>query len=113
MLFKRTKNKFNSCLVALFIGLATLTSCEDAIYIGPQDEITESNAIENLEDLQSALIGVYATMGANNDVYWNSLFTDELRLPSTNNGQGIQVHTWSINSGDNTAAGLYGSRLFI
>lgn len=109
MLFKRTKNKFNSCLIALFIGLATLTSCEDAIYIGPQDEITESNAIENLEDLQSALIGVYSTMGANNDVYWNSLFTDELRLPSTNNGQGIQVHTWSINSGDNTAAALYGS----
>lgn len=109
MLFRKINNTVKPFFIGVFTIFTLVTSCQDAIDIGPDDEITESNAIENLDDLQSALIGVYASIGGNSNVYWNSLFSDELRLPSTNNGQGIQVHTWSINSGDATASGLYGS----
>ena len=109
MLYKRSKNIVKYSFVVAIVALVFFSSCQDAIDIGPDDEITESNAIENLQDLESALTGVYASMGGSTNVYWNSLFTDELRLPPSNNGQGIQVHTWSINSGDGTASGLYGS----
>lgn len=109
MLRKNFKIKSIKIAAVLMFTLVGFTSCEDAYEIDPADEIVESNAITNLSDVQSALIGAYSTMGANTSVYWNSLFTDELQLPSSNNGQGIQVHTWSINSDNGEASGLYSS----
>ncbi|MGR7812316.1 RagB/SusD family nutrient uptake outer membrane protein [Lacinutrix undariae] len=100
--------KIKFLTVAMICGVA-FTSCNDAIYIDPADEIVESNAITTVDDFESATIGVYATMGGASSVEWNSLFTDELQLPASNNGNGIQVHTWSINTSTTEAATLYGS----
>jgi hypothetical protein len=77
--------------------------------VDPDDEILESTAIVNLVDFRAAAIGVYATVPANGGVSWNSWFTDELQLPASNTGQGIQVHNWAIVSDDGTAGGLYSS----
>ncbi|MCK7588948.1 RagB/SusD family nutrient uptake outer membrane protein [Subsaxibacter sp. CAU 1640] len=105
---KKIKNNIRVVATALVIGVA-FSSCNDAIDVGPDDEIVESNAITTVNDVETATIGVYGTLAANNAIYWNSLFTDELKLPSSNNGQGIQVHTWSINTSDGTAAGIFGN----
>lgn len=106
----KLKYKVRAIAIALMIGM-TFASCNDAIDVGPDDEIVESNAITNVDDVGRATIGVYGTLAANNAINWNSLFTDELKLPASNTGQGIQVHTWSINSGDNTAAGIFSNYL--
>jgi len=98
--------KIKFLTIAMACGVA-FTSCNDAIDVAPADEILESNAITDLTELESAAIGVYASIGANSPIYWNSLFTDELQLTPSNNGAGIQVHTWSITSGDDTATGIY------
>ncbi|RED43315.1 putative outer membrane starch-binding protein [Winogradskyella eximia] len=101
--------KLGSSLVLLMLSLSLFTSCEDAYNIGPDDEITESNAITSLTDFRDGVIGVYAFMPANSAISWNSWFTDELQLPSSNNGQGVQVHTWSITTSDATVLSLYNS----
>ncbi len=105
---KNIKNNIKAGVIALMVGM-TFSACNDAIDVGPDDEIVESNAITNIDDVASATIGVYGTLAANNAVYWNSLFTDELKRPDSNNGQGVQVHSWSINSSDGTAAGIFGN----
>lgn len=87
----------------------TFTACNDAIFVDPADEIVESNAILNLADVQSAVIGAYGSIPATTNIAWNAWFTDELKLGADNNGQGIQVHTWSINSDDGNANTLFSS----
>lgn len=107
-IIEKLKNNVRTFVMVLMVGMA-FSSCNDAIDVGPDDEIVESNAITNVDDVASATIGVYGTLAANNAIYWNSLFTDELKLPDSNNGQGIQVHTWSITTSDGTAAGIFGN----
>ncbi|GAB2780089.1 RagB/SusD family nutrient uptake outer membrane protein [Salinimicrobium soli] len=91
----------------LFASLLLLGSCDNAIDVAPADEIVESNAITNVKDVGDAVIGVYSTVSNTSDLYWDALFTDELTIAPQNNGQGIQVHTWSITSGEGN--GIYGS----
>lgn len=100
--------KLNKILL-LFVSISMLWSCNDAIDIAPADEIVESVAITNVSEAGEAVIGVYATVTNASPVYWNALFTDELVISAGNNGQGIQTHTWSINSGNGESAGIYAS----
>lgn len=103
------RKTLGSSIVLLLLSLSLFTGCEDAYQVGPDDEITESNAITSLTDFRDGVIGVYANMPANSAISWNSWFTDELQLPESNNGQGIQVHTWSITTSDNTAQAIFNS----
>ncbi len=93
--------------ISLVLLLVTIYSCEDAINVLPKDEITESNALENVKDINDATIGVYAAISGSNIISWNSRFTDNLRKGNGNRGQGVQVHTWSINSSTNEAEALW------
>jgi hypothetical protein len=90
-----------------------LSSCSDAYDVDPGDEITDENAITNVADLESALTGVYASIGGRSFIEWSAYFTDETRKGDLNAGQGVQVHTWSINSGNTEAesyySGIYGT----
>jgi hypothetical protein len=89
-----------------FVGLL-FTSCEDAYNVEPDDEILESNAITSVADLEKAAIGLYGTVSGSNLISYSSRFTDDLRLPADNRGQGVQVHTWDINSGSNSPTGIW------
>lgn len=104
---KKIKNLFLSAVI-----LTSLFSCEDAYRIDPADEITDQNAIVNMDDLGRAVLGVYSRVGTridgDNFIAWSAYFTDECKKPQSNRGQGVQVHTWSINSGTNEAEKYYG-----
>tara|TARA_B100001093_G_scaffold61350_1_gene51641 strand:+ start:2815 stop:4206 length:1392 start_codon:yes stop_codon:yes gene_type:complete len=89
-----------------FVGLL-FTSCEDAYNVEPDDEILESNAITSVADLEKAAIGLYGTVSGTNLIAYSSRFTDDLRLPADNRGQGVQDHTWDINSGSNSPTGIW------
>lgn len=86
-----------------------LSSCDDALFIDPQDEIVDDNAIENVDDVEDGVIGVYASMSYVPIIAWNSIFTDELFKPDSNNGQGVQVHAWSINPSTTEADDVFGN----
>ena len=89
-----------------FVGLL-FTSCEDAYNVEPDDEILESNAITSVSDLDKAAIGLYGFVSGSNLISYSSRFTDDLRLPADNRGQGVQVHTWNIIPGNTTVQGLW------
>ena len=89
-----------------FVGLL-FTSCEDAYNVEPDDEILESNAITSVSDLDKAAIGLYGFVSGSNLISYSSRFTDDLRLPADNRGQGVQVHTWNIIPGNTTVEGLW------
>ena len=99
---KNIKYIFTSmlCITLLF-------SCDNAIDIDPRDEIVESNALNSVRDIQDAAIGVYGGISGSNLIGWNSRFTDNTRKGVGNRGQGVQVHTWSINSSTVEPAGLW------
>lgn len=97
----------NIILAAIFA--AGLVSCEDAYKIGAKDEIIDENAVLTISDLRSAMNGAYIGIGGSTAIEWNSYFSDEVRKPITNRGSGVQVHTWSINTGNTEAASLYSS----
>lgn len=98
--------KLKKILLSVFICFAVF-SCEDAYNVEAGDEITDQNAIVNMDDLQRAMTGVYSKIGGTSFIAWSAYFTDECRKPSTNRGQGVQVHTWSINNGTNEPEGYY------
>jgi len=105
----KMNNYNNKILLIAVIAIFTLFACDDAINVDPADEILESNAITSMEDLELAVVGVYGTVPGIGNVSWNSRFTDELQITTDNNGQGVQVHTWSINSSTTEAEGLFDS----
>jgi len=90
----KVRHIFYSLLVSIM-----LFSCEDAYKVDAADEITDLNAISSVKDLERAMTGVYASVGGNSVIAWSAYFTDECRKPASNRGQGVQVHTWSINDG--------------
>jgi starch-binding outer membrane protein, SusD/RagB family len=102
-------NLFKFGIVVLIVSL--FISCDAEV--DTKDEIVDTNAITNMEQLEKALIGVYGSVGGSNLISWSAYFTDECRKPTSNRGQGVQVHTWSINgaTGEPAAiyAGLYGT----
>ncbi|OYQ43184.1 RagB/SusD family nutrient uptake outer membrane protein [Flavobacterium aurantiibacter] len=95
-------------LLIIAVAALLLGSCENVLDIGPRDEITDSNAITNMEDLRFAVTGVYGAIGGSRPISWSAYFTDECRRSPQNRGQGIQIHTWSINSGTNEVDDIYG-----
>jgi starch-binding outer membrane protein, SusD/RagB family len=100
---KKIKNIFLYIIV-----VSSLLSCEDSYRIDAADEITDLNAVVNMNDLQRAVTGVYSQVGGTSFIEWSAYFTDECRKPLSNRGQGIQVHTWSINNGTNEPEAYYG-----
>lgn len=99
--------KYIKQLSLLVCFLAIAISCQDAINVVPKDEITESSAIENFDDVEDAVTGVYAAISGSNLISWNSRFTDNLKKGAGNRGQGVQVHTWSIVTSTNEPEGLW------
>lgn len=102
--------KLNKLLTLTMISsIMMFTSCENAIEIDPADEIVESNSITTIEEAKSATIGVYGVIPGTQNLAWNSIFTDEVKVGPTNAGAGIQVHTWSINSSTSEPGTLFSS----
>ena len=93
----------------LFLVGILFTSCEDAYNVAPDDEILEANAITSVADLEKAALGVYGFISGSNLINYSSRFTDDLRLPADNRGQGVQVHTWNITAGNGTTTSLWSS----
>lgn len=92
----------------LLVFLAAV-SCKDAYEVDPKDEVFEENAFNNVDQLEVGLYGVYSGISGSNLIDFTSVFADDLRIASTNRGQGIQVHTWSINSGTDEPEAIWNS----
>jgi len=83
-------------LMIMFVSTSVLTSCEDAIDIEPDGQLTDDVTFLNTNDLQFGLNGVYATYSPSADVRFNSIFTDNCKLGVDNGGQERELYDWVI-----------------
>lgn len=90
----------------LFIGvLALLTSCDEDVN---RDFIIEAEgAISTLDDAERLVVGSYEVIPFASVVSFNSRSSDNLKLGSGNRGQGIQAHSWQLDSTDGLPGGLW------
>lgn len=93
----KTYNFFTTILSLTALLLAF--SCSDATDIIQDGELNESASIRNLEDMQSALNSVYSSYGPDSGgngtgdaIYFNAIFTDNLKAGIASNGQGSQAY---------------------
>ena len=70
-MFKKMKK--NKIIFTLLIAGLGFGSCKKALDILPTDTFNESNAFQNIADLQAGLNGAYALAGGYNDVYMLTL----------------------------------------
>ncbi|WP_181369537.1 RagB/SusD family nutrient uptake outer membrane protein [Flavobacterium album] len=78
----------NLKLILFFITGALFVSCDDAIDITQPSELPPDKVYQTIDDMQLGLNGVYASIPGENQIYFTSLFTDEVALGVSNGGQG-------------------------
>lgn len=94
---KAIKNKI------LYIGLAAsvfTTGCLKDLDLNPVDSVSQEVAFNNVSDLNTGVLGVYAGFAAANTQYATSLITDEAVMPAENNtGRGVITYRWQYDAG--------------
>ncbi|MEL1243344.1 RagB/SusD family nutrient uptake outer membrane protein [Flavobacterium sp. DGU11] len=78
----------NLKLILFVITGALFVACDDAIDITQPSELPPNLVYQTVSDMQLGLNGVYASMPGENQIYFTSLFTDEVALGVSNGGQG-------------------------
>lgn len=85
----------NKLFLTLF-AFVSLVACNDAIEIDPIGQLTEDITFETVNDLQLGLNGAYALYTPENEIKYNSIFTDNTKPGFDNGGQDINLHNWFV-----------------
>jgi len=87
----------------LYIGLAAsvfTTGCLKDLDLNPTDSVSQEVAFNNVSDLNTGVLGVYAGFAAANTQYATSLISDEAVMPAENNtGRGVITYRWQYDAG--------------
>ena len=100
-------NKFRLILLAFCSTM--IFSCNDAIDIIQEGELTPDVAYQTVGDLNQGLLGVYGIFNGATDIAFASVFTDEVRIGVANGGQGLieGEYLFVLNSTSGDAASLW------
>lgn len=90
----------------LFVSLVfVLVSCKKELDLNPTDTFSEANSFITLSDVQLGANGAYGRYSAyENDIYFNALLSDEVKLGLDNAGQGALTYRYQF-SADPTTGG--------
>ncbi len=95
--------KYFICLVSGSILM--LTGCKKELNQQPSDAFGDANAFRDLNDIQLGVNGAFGRMSAYaNDMYANTLLSDESKLGQNNSGQGALTFRLQFGS-DGTSGG--------
>ncbi|WP_257667696.1 RagB/SusD family nutrient uptake outer membrane protein [Parapedobacter tibetensis] len=102
------KKKLNLLITAAIMSVSI--SCSDNIDLLPSDTIPTETAIQNYEDFDRAVIGVYSNIGYNQTIYSNTLMADESRWAIDNNVRNYGLpHKWAFDSSDGNVTAPWGN----
>ncbi len=87
--------------------LVVLMGCNDAIEIRQDGRLDAVAAFENVADLQSGLIGLYAGLDTTPSIAFSSNFTDELSIGFDSGGQGVALYGFVLNAGSGAATSFW------
>ncbi|MDV6170158.1 RagB/SusD family nutrient uptake outer membrane protein [Flavobacterium sp. DG1-102-2] len=94
----------------LYIAAAAImtSACDDAIDITQPSELLPEDTFENVADLQTGILGVYASVPGEDIIVFTSLFTDEVKLGVSNGGQGTDGElAFLLNNNSGDAASIW------
>jgi hypothetical protein len=102
------------------IGLALLLaagmgSCRKSLDLQPSDIIVDENAFKTVANLESGIIGAYATFNGtyDADIYASALYSDEATLPTENNtGRGVIAYRWQGDATTGEITSAWGAYYF-
>jgi len=112
---KNIVKKYLYCF--LFLSLLGVVSCSDALDLEQKEDATEDIVFETVEDLQLGLNAVYIRYGIDNcgngvgDAIWfNSIFTDNVRKGKSNAGQGKETYQLILESISDSPRRIWNNR---
>ncbi len=101
--------KRNKYLILLV--LAVIFGCQDATDIVQPNELGLTNAFRNLDDVESAMFGVYSAYGPDfgsngvgNSIYYNAVGSDNIKAGVASNGQGSSEYAYQVDITGSTAS---------
>lgn len=97
-------------IVGIIALTTTTTSCQDAIDITQDGELTLEAAYEDVDDLEQGMNYVYASFSNYYQIALSSIWTDEVGIGFANGGQGLDgEYSFVMNSGSYQASGIWTS----
>lgn len=81
------KNLHRFIFVILLSGL--VAGCNDVVDFDQPGNLPAEEAIQTVDDMNSALGGLYANLDELDNIYFNSVHTDEITIGQGNGGQGL------------------------
>lgn len=94
----------------IFIALASLTvlSCNDALDIVQDGELSEEVVFKKTSDLEKYLNGsIYGSLDTSSQIKFASVFTDEVSVAPTNTGWDYALHRYIVTADDGYATGIW------
>lgn len=98
------KKIYSLLIVLISLGFV---ACDDELDLTPQNEIGDDAAFANVADLEAGKVGVYGNFSAMSMITLNSRASDDLRLTTTNTGQGVAMHNWTYTASDPDMVGIW------
>ena len=96
--------------LSLTVFLLGLIACDDFTEFDRDFILSEEGSIEDVADLERLLLGTYNANGSYAGILSiNSIGTDETRIGLGNRGQGLQAHSFTLNTGSGEPLGIYNS----
>ncbi len=90
------------------LGLFLSSSCDDAIDIIQEGELSEAALFETSNDMQDFLIGnVYPFVSIDNEIGFTANFTDEIGIGPSNGGQGTELFRYILTPAEGYASSLW------
>lgn len=95
-------------LILLAFTATLYVGCQDAIDIVQPSELDSDRTYETVDDLELGLIGAYGNLPGESQIYFTSLFTDEVSIGRNNGGQGRGGElAFLLNNTSGDAAGIW------
>ena len=102
--------KILKTFVVLTTVFCAFTACDSFTEFDRGFILTEEGSIENVNDLERLLFGTYNANGSYAGIISiNTLGTDETRIGLGNRGQGLQAHSFTLNTASGEPLGIYNS----
>ena len=92
------KMRKNKLVIGSFLMLSLFASCNKVIDVKETDFIGGDVALKTVANVESGIIGAYATMNVEMGILLNSVFADEVRVAEFYNA--ATVHEWQYGSTD-------------
>jgi hypothetical protein len=99
--------------IVYLLLFATIFSCNDATDIKQEGIIYEENAFRTLKDFRSGVNGAYAAYGpdfGSDAIYFNDLFTDNMRRGTRNTGGGTDEYQFNLQPNSASPGQIWSNR---